>query len=93
MLTNSIILFRNRIIVAHQQEATTEMKHYIRASEAIEFSLMRQRGTLSVRPCVLPFVRPWATTPTPRGNRLRIVKFESFFASFEESKHAIVYVV
>ena len=28
MLTNSIILFRNRIVVAHQQEATTELKHY-----------------------------------------------------------------
>ena len=29
----------------------------LRASEASEFSLMCQRGTLSVRPC--------ATTPTP----------------------------
>ena len=50
---------------------------------------MLQRGTLSVRPCV----RLCATTPTDRGNRLGIDKFEPFFASFEESKHTIVYVI
>ena len=42
----------------------------LRASEASEFSLMRQRGTLSVHPCVRPCARPCATTPTSRGNRL-----------------------
>ena len=31
--------------------------------------------------------------PYLRGNRLGIDKFESFFASFEESKHTIVYVM
>ena len=45
---------------------------------------------MSVRASVRSCVRPCATTPTPRGNRLRIDKFESFFASFEKSKHTIV---